>query len=93
VTNRASTCACIRLGQQRSAELDLVRGEQDEDQRVVLALERDGVALMGAEAGRAASEWDCFLSVKHVDRIELTRTAQRATGPTIALARIGRAAT
>ncbi len=62
--------------------------EQAEDQRVLLALEEDGAPLAGPRlVGR--SEWDCFSSVKGVDRIELTRTAQRATGPSIALARIG----
>jgi DMSO/TMAO reductase YedYZ molybdopterin-dependent catalytic subunit len=66
--------------------------EQAEDERVLLALEQDGAPLPGPRLV-GPSEWDCFSSVKHVDRIELTRTAQRATGPTIALARIGRAAT
>ncbi len=63
--------------------------EQAEDQRVQLALEHDGTLLPGPRLV-GPSEWDCFLSVKDVDRIELTRTAQRATGPSIALARIGR---
>ncbi len=63
--------------------------EQAEDQRVLLALEQDG-ALLPRPRLVGPSEFDCFLSVKDVDRIELTRTAQRATGPSIALARIGR---
>lgn len=66
--------------------------EQAEEQRVLLAFEQDGAPLPGPRLV-GPSEWDCFLSVKHVDRIELTRTTQRATGPTIALARIGRVAT
>ena len=36
------------------------------------------------------SEWDCFLSVKSVDRIEVTCEPQRATAATIALTRLGR---
>jgi DMSO/TMAO reductase YedYZ molybdopterin-dependent catalytic subunit len=63
--------------------------EQAEDQRVLLALEQDGAPLPRPRLV-GPSEWDCFLSVKDVDRIELTRTAERATGPAIALARIGR---
>ena len=34
------------------------------------------------------AEWDCFLSVRSVDRIEVTREPQRATAATIALARL-----
>lgn len=63
--------------------------DQAEDQRVLLAFEQDGVPL-SAPRLVGPSEWDCFLSVKQVDRIELTSTAQPATGPSIALARIGR---
>jgi hypothetical protein len=36
------------------------------------------------------SDWDCFLSVKSVDRIEVTREPQRATAAAIALARLER---
>ena len=36
------------------------------------------------------AEWDCFLSVKSVDRIEVTREPQQATAATIALARLER---
>jgi len=63
--------------------------EQAKDHRVLLALTHDGEPL-AAPRLVGPSEWDCFLSVKDVDRIELTRTAQRATGPSIALERIGR---
>jgi hypothetical protein len=35
-------------------------------------------------------EWDCFLSVKSVDRIEVTRQPQQATAAAIALARLER---
>lgn len=63
--------------------------EQCEDRRVMLALELDGRPLTAPRLV-GPSEWDCFLSVKDVDRIELTRVAQPATGPSIALARIGR---
>ena len=38
------------------------------------------------------AEWDCFLSVKSVDRIEVTREPQQATAATIALARLERQA-
>ena len=52
----------------------------------------------GAESPRPAgfprlvgpSEWDCFASVKSVDRIEVTREPQQATAATVALARLGR---
>ena len=46
-------------------------------------------SLMDAELV-GPSEWDCFLSVKSVDRIEVTRQPQRATAATIALARLKR---
>ncbi len=62
--------------------------EQAEDQRVLLALELDGEPL-AAPRLVGPSEWDCFLSVKDVDRIELTSTEPKATGAEIALARIG----
>ena len=63
--------------------------EQAEDQRVLLALELDGEPL-AAPRLVGPSEWDCFLSVKDVDRVELARTESKGTGPEIALARIGR---
>lgn len=37
------------------------------------------------------SDWDCFASVKWVERLEVTAEPAEATGPGIALARIGRA--
>jgi hypothetical protein len=36
------------------------------------------------------AEWDCFLSVKSVPRIEVTREPQQETAATIALARLER---
>jgi DMSO/TMAO reductase YedYZ molybdopterin-dependent catalytic subunit len=67
--------------------------DQAADERVLLALDHEG-----AESPRPAgfprlvgpAEWDCFLSVKSVDRIEVTRRPQRATAATIALARLER---
>ncbi len=35
-------------------------------------------------------EWDCFLNVKSVDRIEVTREPQQATAARIALAQLER---
>jgi methionine sulfoxide reductase catalytic subunit len=70
----------------------LTRG-QAEDDRVVLALEHEGAASprrAGFPRLVGPSEWDCFLSVKSVDRIEVTREPQQATAATIALARLKR---
>ena len=67
--------------------------EQAEDDRVLLALEHEGAASprqAGFPRLVGPSEWDCFLSVKSVDRIEVTRQPQRATAATIALARLER---
>jgi len=67
--------------------------EQAEDDRVLLALECDGQPLepdKGLPRLVGPAEWDCFQSVKSVDRIELTREPAQATAATIALARIGR---
>ena len=67
--------------------------EQAEDERVLLALEHEGAASprrAGFPRLVGPSEWDCFLSVKSVDRIEVTREPQRATAATIALARLER---
>ncbi len=54
--------------------------EQAEDERVLLALEHEG-AVSPRPAGFprlvGPSEWDCFLSVKSVDRIEVTRELSR----------------
>ena len=69
--------------------------EQAEDERVLLALEHEGAASprrAGFPRLVGPSEWDCFLSVKSVDRIEVTPKPQRATAATIALARIERSA-
>jgi DMSO/TMAO reductase YedYZ molybdopterin-dependent catalytic subunit len=67
--------------------------EQAEDERVLLAIEHEG-AMSPRRPGFprlvGPSEWDCFLSVKSVDRIEVTREPQQATAASIALARIGR---
>jgi DMSO/TMAO reductase YedYZ molybdopterin-dependent catalytic subunit len=67
--------------------------EQAEDERVLLALGHEGAASprpAGFPRLVGPSEWDCFLSVKSVDRIEVTRHPQQATAATIALARIER---
>ena len=63
--------------------------EQAEDERVLLALEHEGAASprqAGFPRLVGPSEWDCFMSVKSVDRIQVTRQPQRATAATIALA-------
>jgi DMSO/TMAO reductase YedYZ molybdopterin-dependent catalytic subunit len=65
--------------------------EQAEDERVLLALEHEGAPSprrAGSPRLVGPSEWDCFLSVKSVDRIEVTRKPQRATAAAIALARL-----
>ena len=67
--------------------------EQAEDDRVLLALEHEGAASprrAGFPRLVGPSEWDCFLSVKSVDRIEVTREPQRATAEAVALARLER---
>jgi DMSO/TMAO reductase YedYZ molybdopterin-dependent catalytic subunit len=67
--------------------------EQAEDERVLLALEHEGaVSPRRADFPRLVGPagWDCFLSVKSVDRIEVTRQAQQATAAAIALARLKR---
>jgi len=66
--------------------------EQAEDARVLLALEQNGVRLdasTGLPRLVGPSDWDCFLSVKGVDRIEVTRVPAEATAERITLARIG----
>jgi len=67
--------------------------EQAEDERVLLALEHEGAARprpAGFPRLVGPSEWDCFLSVKSVDRIAVTLEPQQATAETIALARLER---
>ncbi|HVT66261.1 MAG TPA: molybdopterin-dependent oxidoreductase [Trebonia sp.] len=67
--------------------------EQAGDERVLLALEHEGAASprrAGFPRLVGPSDWDCFLSVKSVDRIEVTREPQRATAAAIALARLER---
>jgi DMSO/TMAO reductase YedYZ molybdopterin-dependent catalytic subunit len=69
--------------------------EQAEDERVLLALEHEGAASprpAGFPRLVGPSAWDCFLSVKSVDRIEVTRQPQQATAATVALARLQRQA-
>jgi DMSO/TMAO reductase YedYZ molybdopterin-dependent catalytic subunit len=64
--------------------------EQAEDERVLLALEHEGAASprpAGFPRLVGPSEWDCFLSVKSVDRIEVTHQPQQATAAAIALSR------
>ena len=67
--------------------------EQAEDERVLLALEHEGAVSPrrpGFPRLVGPAGWDCFLSVKSVDRIEVTRQPQQATAATIALARLER---
>ncbi len=66
--------------------------EQADDRRVLLAIERNGHPLespAGLPRLVGPAEWDCFLSVKSVDRIQLTQEPEPATAETIALARLG----
>jgi molybdopterin-guanine dinucleotide biosynthesis protein A len=65
--------------------------EQAEDERVLLALEHEGAAgprPAGFPRLVGPSDWDYFLSVKSVDRIEVTREPQQATAATIAPSRL-----
>jgi DMSO/TMAO reductase YedYZ molybdopterin-dependent catalytic subunit len=67
--------------------------EQTEDERVLLALEREGAGrprTAGFPRLVGPSDWDCFLSVKSVDRIEVIREPQQATAAMIALSRLER---
>ena len=60
---------------------------------MLLALEHEGATSPrqpGFPQLVGSSEWDCFLSVKSVDRIQVTRQLQRATAATIAVARLER---
>ena len=85
----ASTAGYVTVG---SGEYTAVLSrEQAEDERVLLALEQAGTASprrAGFPRLVGPAEWDCFLSVRSVDRIEVTREPQRATAATIALARL-----
>lgn len=63
--------------------------EQAEDDRVLLAVDEQPDDSGGFPRLVGPSEWDCFLSVKSVDRIELTVEPGPATAATIALTRIG----
>lgn len=62
---------------------------------VLLAYRRNGAPLPAEHGGPlrlvGPSDWDCFASVKWVERLEVTAEAPEATGPGIALGRIGRA--
>jgi DMSO/TMAO reductase YedYZ molybdopterin-dependent catalytic subunit len=65
--------------------------EQAEDRRVLLALERDGRPLRVADGVPrlvGPADWDCFTSVKAVQRIEVTREPAEATAARIALGRL-----
>lgn len=69
--------------------------DRAEDERLLVAFQRDHQPIStdeGLPRLVGPSEWDCFLSVKSIDRIEVTESPARATGPDIALARIGQAA-
>lgn len=66
--------------------------EQAEDDGVLLAIEHEGAPSprpSGFPRLVGPSDWDCFQSVKSVDRIELTREPAEATAATIAFARLG----
>jgi hypothetical protein len=81
-----------RQGRFREYMAVLTRGQAD-DERVLLALEHEGAASPRPAGSRrlvGLSEWDCFLSVRSVDRVEVTRAPQQATVATIALARLER---
>lgn len=70
----------------------LTREEAERD-GVLIAVERAGGppgAADGAPRLVGPSDWDCFRTVKAVDRIEVTREPQEATAERIALARLGR---
>jgi DMSO/TMAO reductase YedYZ molybdopterin-dependent catalytic subunit len=62
--------------------------EQADDDQVLIALEHAGAERSGFPRLVGPSDWDCFLSVKSVDRIELTREPAQATADGIALARL-----
>ena len=60
---------------------------------VLLATDMNGEPLTPEHGGPlrlvVPAAWDCFASVKWLQRIELTERRAKATGPAIALARIG----
>lgn len=65
--------------------------KQLEDQGALLAVAHKGAASprpAGLPRLVGPSEWDCFMSVKSVDRIELTQDPADATAETIALGRL-----
>ena len=65
--------------------------DQASDPRVLLAVEHGEHPLEragGLPRLVGPSDWDCFLSVKSVDRIQLTREPEAATAEAIALARL-----
>jgi DMSO/TMAO reductase YedYZ molybdopterin-dependent catalytic subunit len=65
--------------------------DQADDDQVLLALEHEDDPLRsGFPRLVGPPAWDCFLGVKSVDRIEVTRQPQQATAETIALARLKR---
>ncbi|HEX9043131.1 MAG TPA: molybdopterin-dependent oxidoreductase [Trebonia sp.] len=87
----AGTAGFVTVGS--GAYTAVLTREQADDERVILALEHEGAASTrppGFPRLVGPSEWDCFLSVKSVDRIEVTRDPQQATAATIALARLER---
>ncbi len=68
--------------------------EHAEDGRVLVAFERNHQPITpdeGLPRLVGPSEWDCFQSVKSVDRIEVTREPRVATGPDVALTRLEQA--
>ena len=79
----------------RSGEYTVVLArEQASDERVLLALERDGCessAKRGFPRLVGPSDWDCFQSIKTVESITVSREAEQATAKTLARARIERA--
>ena len=74
-----------------TAALSLQEAELPE---VLLATDLDGAPLPLEHGGPVRlvvpAEWDCFTSVKWVQRLEVTQERAEPTGPAIALARIGR---
>lgn len=65
--------------------------EQAEDPRVLLAVERNGRPLRVADGLPrlvGPADWDCFTSVKAVERIEVTHEPAEATAARIALGRL-----